>query len=73
MWGLVEMCERGRIFNAGFAGFCAVFRRGERGRIFNAGFAGFCAVFRMGEGVWRAGMFFIKIVALRKNIGVTLW
>ena len=53
MWGLVEMCERGRIFNAGFAVFCAVFRRGE--------------------GVLRAGMFFIKIVGLRKNIGVTLW
>jgi hypothetical protein len=26
-----EMCERGRIFNAGFAVFCAGFRRGERG------------------------------------------
>jgi hypothetical protein len=25
------MCERGCIFNAGFAGFCAGFRRGERG------------------------------------------
>ena len=25
------MCERGRIFNAGFAVFCAGFRRGERG------------------------------------------
>ena len=29
--GLIGMCERGCIFNAGFAGFCAGFRRGERG------------------------------------------
>ena len=28
---LAGMCERGRIFNAGFAVFCAGFRRGERG------------------------------------------
>jgi hypothetical protein len=63
MWRRAEMCERGRIFNAGFAVFCAGFRRGERGcasgdvraemcewgRIFNAGFAVFCAVFRRGE------------------------
>ena len=27
---LAGMCERGRIFNAGFAVFCAGFRRGER-------------------------------------------
>ena len=25
-----EMCERGCVFNAGFAGFCAGFRRDER-------------------------------------------
>lgn len=31
MWVRAGMCERGRIFNAGFAGFCAVFRRGEQG------------------------------------------
>ncbi len=57
------MCERGCVFNAGFAVFCAVFRRGERGCanrdvrtgmcergcVFNAGFAVFCAVFRRGE------------------------
>jgi hypothetical protein len=31
MWVLAGMCERGRIFNAEFAGFCAVFRSGEQG------------------------------------------
>ena len=54
---LAGMCERGRIFNAGFAVFCAGFRRGERGcgergcasgdvasgDGFDAVFAGFCA------------------------------
>ena len=29
--GLTGMCERGCVFNAGFAGFCAVFRRCEQG------------------------------------------
>jgi hypothetical protein len=63
--GLTGMCEWGRIFNAGFAVFCAVFRRGERGcgergwasgdvlagTVFDAGFAVFCAGFRRGERV----------------------
>jgi len=53
-----EMCEQGRIFNAGFAVFCAGFRRGERG---------------CGERGCLAGMFFFKIVGLRKNIRVNLW
>ena len=31
MQGLTGIYLQGRIFNAGFAGFCAVFRRGEQG------------------------------------------
>ena len=67
--GTAGMCERGRIFDAGFAVFCAVFRRGEQGftnrdMASRDGFdAGMC---------WR-GRFFFKIVGLRKNKEVSLW
>ena len=58
MWVRAGMCERGCVFNAVFAVFCAGFRRGERGwasgdvlagTVFNAGFAVFYAGFRRGE------------------------
>ena len=57
MAGEAGICERKCAnrdgFDAVFAGFCAVFRRGERGCTcgdgFDAVFAGFCAVFRRDE------------------------
>ena len=82
------MCDRGCVFNAGFAGFCAVFRRGERGYVASGDVrAGMlltrgefltrglrCSAqwFRRGERGCASGTVFFKIVGLRKNIGVTL-
>ena len=67
--GTAGMCERGCVFNAGFAGFCAMFRRGEQG----CGKQGFANRDVASGGVASGDDFFFKIVGLRKNKGVTLW
>lgn len=53
MWVRAGMCDRGCVFNAGFAVFCAVFRRGEQG----------CAGRDVLAGMWLAGtVFFLKLL-----------
>jgi len=61
------MCERGRIFNAGFAVFCAVFRRGERrcaswDAFLTRGLQGSAQCFVGARGCGERGCFLLKLL-----------
>ena len=73
MWVRAGMCERGCVFNAEFAVFCAVFRRGEQGCASRDVLAGMCWQGCADRDVASGYSFFFKIVGLRKNKGVSLW